>query len=175
MFRGVLIITYFLAYLSYRKFTGESILEFTDRFRTDLDCLEYLAELNWKEGFECVKCNHGKFTIRKKNFARDCNACHHIESAIVDIIFHRVRFGLRKAFTIVFEMSATTKSLSTRQMAKRLKIIRTTATNFIKKVRISMTSSASNPMIGQVFVDEFVFVGKEDLKQGRSNNSKKRS
>ena len=60
------------------------------------------------------------------------------------------------------------------QMAKRLKISRTTATNFIKKVRVSMKSSASQPMIGQVFVDEFVFGGKEDLKQGRSNDSKKK-
>ena len=156
------------------KFIGQSILEFTDRFRTDLDCMEYLAEIKWKNGFKCVKCNHLKFTVRKKNFARDCNSCHHIESPIVGTMFHRVRFGLRKAFTIAFELSATTKGISTKQMAIRLKISRTTATNFIKKVRISMASSESMPMIGQVFVDEFVFGGKEDLKQGRSNDSKKK-
>lgn len=156
------------------KFIGQSILEFTDRFKTDLDCMEYLAEIKWENGFKCVKCNHPKFTIRKKNFARDCNLCHHIESPIVDTMFHRVRFGLRKAFTIAFELSATTKGISTKQMANRLKISRTTATNFIKKVRISMASSESKPMIGQVFVDEFVFGGKEDLKQGRSNDSKKK-
>ena len=69
---------------------------------------------------------------------------------------------------------STTKSMSTSQMAKRLKISRTTATTFIKKVRISMSSSASQPMIGKVFVDEFVFGVKEDLKQGRSNDSKKK-
>ena len=156
------------------KFIGQSILEFTDRFRTDLDCMEYLAEIKWKNGFKCVKCNHLKFTVRKKNFARDCNSCHHIESPIVGTMFNRVRFGLRKAFTIAFELSATTKGISTKQMAIRLKISRTTATNFIKKVRISMASSESMPMIGQVFVDEFVFGGKEDLKQGRSNDSKKK-
>ena len=38
-----------------------------------------------------------------------------------------------------------------------------------------MASRASLPMIGQVFVDKFVFGGKEDFKQGRSNDSKKRS
>ena len=103
------------------KFIGESILEFTDKLKTDLDCSEYLAEIKWKAGFKCVKCNHTKFTIRKKNFARDCNVCHHIESPIVDTIFHKVRFGLRKAFTIVFEMSAITKGFSTKQIAKRLK------------------------------------------------------
>ena len=37
-----------------------------------------------------------------------------------------------------------------------------------------MAISATQPMIGQVFVDEFVFGGKEDLKQGRSNDSKKK-
>lgn len=49
------------------------------------------------------------------------------------------------------------------------------ACNFIKKNRISMASSASQPMIDQIFVDEFVFVGKENLKQRRSDDSKKRS
>ena len=67
-------------------------------------------------------------------------------------MFHRVRFGLRKAFTIAFELSATTKGISTKQMANRLKISRTKATNFIKKVRISMASSESKPMIGQVLL-----------------------
>ena len=37
-----------------------------------------------------------------------------------------------------------------------------------------MASCATEPMIGQVFVDEFVFGGKEDLKQERSNDSKKK-
>ena len=89
-------------------------------------------------------------------------------------MFHSVRFGLKNAFTIAFELNATTKEISTKQIANRLKISRTTATNFIKKVRISMASSESKPIIGQVFVDEFVFGGKEDLKQGRSNDSKKK-
>ena len=48
------------------KFTGESILEFTDKFKTDLDCLEYLAEIKWNEGFKCVKYNHSKLTIHKR-------------------------------------------------------------------------------------------------------------
>jgi transposase len=156
------------------KFAGESILKFTDSFKNDLDCLEYLASKKWSKGFKCSKCNHTKFTIRKKNFARDCNLCHHIESPTANTIFHRVRFGLRKAFVIIFEMTATTKSLSAKQMAKRVNVSRTTTTTFMKKVRISMKSSELSPMAGDVYVDEFVFGGKEDLKPGRSNNSKKK-
>jgi len=89
-------------------------------------------------------------------------------------VFHKVKFGIRKAFGIVFEMSATTKSLSSSQMAKRFSISRPTAWLFMHKVRIAMKSSELNPIVGTVYVDEFVYGGKEDLKQGRSNDSKKK-
>ena len=37
-----------------------------------------------------------------------------------------------------------------------------------------MKSSESQPMTGDVIVDEFVFGGRENLKQGRSTDSKKK-
>jgi len=155
-------------------FKGESIITFFDTFKTDMDCLEYLAEKKWESGFTCKKCKHTKYTIRKKNFARDCNKCHHIESPTADTLFHKVKFGLRKAFGICFEMSATTKSISANQMSKRYEIRYITAWLFMQKVRTAMKSSENTPMTGDVIVEEFVFGGKEDLKQGRSNDSKKK-
>lgn len=156
------------------KFTGENILAFTDRFPDDHSCLAYLSEIKWSKGYKCKKCGHTKFTIRKKNLARDCNRCHHVESPTAGTRFHRVRFGVRKAFSIVFEMSATTKGLSSSQVAKRYEISRTTAWTFMHKVRIAMKSSKSQSLTGEVQVDEFVFGGKESLKQGRSTDSKKK-
>ena len=155
-------------------FKGESIIDFLDTFKTDKDCLKYLADTKWSEGFKCSKCGHDKHTIRKINFARDCNRCHHVESPTANTIFHRVRFGVRKAFGIVFEMSATTKSMSSSQMAKRYSISRPTAWLFMHKVRTAMKSSESQPIVGTVYVDEFVFGGREDLKQGRSKDAKKK-
>ena len=32
-------------------FKGKSLLEFTERFKTDLDCEEYLASLKWVDGY----------------------------------------------------------------------------------------------------------------------------
>jgi transposase-like protein len=155
-------------------FKGENILEFTDKFHDDKACLSYLADIKWLDGYKCTKCGHDKFTIRKKNLARDCNRCHHIESPTVNTLFHRVRFGIRKAFTIVFEMSATSKGLSSQQVAKRYSISPTTAWTFMHKVRKAMESSLEHPMDGDVHVDEFVYGGKEALKQGRSFDSKKK-
>lgn len=155
-------------------FIGEGILAYFDRFKTDLDCLKYLHEIKNKKDYKCVKCGHNKFTVRKKNFATDCNRCHHIESPTAGTLFHKVKFGLRKAFSIVFEMSATTKSMSSRQMSKRYEISYSAAWLFTHKVRNAMKSSELHPMVGTVIVDEFVFGGKEDLKQGRSKDSKKK-
>jgi len=36
-------------------FKGQSLLEFTKRFKTDLDCEEYLASLKWVDGYCCRK------------------------------------------------------------------------------------------------------------------------
>ena len=156
------------------KFKSESIIDFFDTYKTDKDCLLYLAKIKWTDGFTCKKCNHNKCTVRKSNYARDCNMCHHIESPTANTLFHKVKFGVRKAFTIVFEMSCATKSVSSSQMARRLNINRQTAWLFMHKVRIAMKSSELNPIVGHVLVDEFVYGGKEDLKQGRSNDSKKK-
>lgn len=156
------------------KFTGENILEFASRFPDDLACLQYMANHKWKDGFTCKKCGHTKFTIRKKNLARDCNRCHHIESPTAGTMFHKLRFGIRKAFMITFEMSASTKGLSSTQISKRYGICRTTAWTFMHKIRTTMQSSEKYPMKGNVQVDEFVFGGKESLKQGRSKDSKKK-
>ena len=46
-------------------FKGQSFLEFTERFETDLDCEEYLASLKWKDGYCCRKCGHTKYQVAK--------------------------------------------------------------------------------------------------------------
>lgn len=154
-------------------FTGEELIKFCGRFSTDEICLKYLAEIKWKKGFKCKKCGHEKFSLRK-NHERCCTLCKHIESPTSGTLFHKVKFGIQKAFMIVFEMSATTKGLSATQVSKRYGITRKTAWLFMHKVRKGMESSQSFPINGIVQVDEFVVGGKENNKQGRSYNCKKK-
>jgi hypothetical protein len=77
-------------------FKGQNLLEFSDRFKTDLNCKEYLAGIKWKNGFKCVKCNHGAAQVRR-DFSRTCNICGHTESATANTLFHKVKFGVREA------------------------------------------------------------------------------
>jgi transposase-like protein len=156
-----------------KKFKGENAIEFHRRFKTDLDCKAYLADLKWANGFTCLKCKHDRATVRKGH-SRCCTRCKHIESPSSGTLFHKVKFGLHKAFTIVFEMTATTKGLSAGQMGRRLGIKRQTAWLFMQKVRTGMGSSGRHPMEGPVVVDEFVIGGKETGRPGRSHDSKKK-
>lgn len=154
-------------------FHGQNLIEFAERFNSDESCIEYLAHIKWKDGFKCVKCGHTRSQVRR-NHSRTCNKCSHTESSTANTLFHKVKFGTRKAFFICFEMSTTTKSLSASYMGERFGVTEKTARLFMHKVREAMKSSGNHPMDGDVHVDEFVIGGKEEGKVGRSYNSKKK-
>lgn len=156
-----------------KLFKGQNLLEFAERFKTDENCKEYLANIKWKEGFICVKCGHTGSQVRK-DFSRTCNKCSHTETATANTLFHKVKFGVRKAFFICFEMSTTTKSLSASYMGVRYGVTEKTARLFMHKVREAMKSSGGHPIMGRAHIDEFVVGGKETGKVGRSYDSKKK-
>ena len=128
-------------------FKGENLIEFTERFKTDEDCKNYLADLKWSAGYVCRKCKHDKSSIRK-DFSRCCTRCKDVETPTANTLFHKVKFGIRKAFMIAFEMTASTKGMSDSQLAKRYGISRPTAWLFTKKIRIAMQSSQRIEMKG---------------------------
>ena len=53
-------------------FKGLYLLEFSERFKTDLDCKKYLSEIKSKDGFKCVECSHVPYQVCK-DFSRTCN------------------------------------------------------------------------------------------------------
>ena len=115
-------------------FKGQNLLEFSDRFKTDLDCKEYLSELKDKTTYKCLKCNDAGYQ-RKADFSLQCNVCNHKKSSTSNILFYKVKFDVRKAFFACFEMSTTTKSLSASYMSVHYGITEKTARLFMLKVR----------------------------------------
>lgn len=154
-------------------FKDQNLIEFAERFKSDQDCREYLSNIKWSKHYVCRKCSHTKSQIRK-DYARTCNICSDTESAMANTLFHKVKFGLRKAFFICFEMATTTKNLSASQMAVRFGVQEKTARMFMQKVREAMKSSEDFLMKGIVNVDEYVVGGYEEGKPGRSYDSFKK-
>ena len=154
-------------------YRGQNLIEFAIRFNSDEKCLEYLAHIKWSTGFKCKKCGHTAAQTRR-NYSRTCNKCSHTESATANTLFHKVKFGIRKAFFICFEMSTTTKSLSANYVAEHFGVTEKTARLFMHKIREAMKSSQTMPMDGNVHIDEFVIGGKEDGRPGRSYDTSKK-
>jgi predicted RNA-binding Zn-ribbon protein involved in translation (DUF1610 family)/transposase-like protein len=155
------------------QFTGQDILSFIEELPNDESCKAYLAKIKWQDGFTCSKCGHTK-GCKKAGYTYHCYSCHHVESATANTLFHKVKFGLQKAFCIVFEMSTSSKSISSIQMGKRFSIRQGTAWYFMQKIRRAMASSQKYPLSKLVHVDEFTVGGKEEGKQGRSYDTKKK-
>lgn len=81
-------------------------------------------------------------------------------------LFHKVKFDIYKAFSIVVKMSATTKSISAEQLAKTIGVNRKTALLFQQKIRLAICSCEKYPMNGQVEVDEAFIWQKEEIRGG---------
>jgi transposase-like protein len=154
-------------------FHDTSFIKFISRFKTEEDCLEYLYNLKFSNGFTCSKCNNTTSYKGVKPFTQVCRSCRHTESATSNTLFHKVKFGLKNAFMIIYDMTATTKGMSARAIGVKYDIKKDSAWLFMKKVRTSMASSTNHPMIGKVYVDEFVLGGYEKGAVGRKTNSKK--
>ena len=158
-------------------FKGLSLIQFSDRFKTTNDCLEFLAYHKWKSGFICMKCSNTKYWKAnwKKPLNRVCSNCRHNHSPTAGTLFHLLRFDLRVAFFILFECSTTTKSMSSSMIAKRFNINPKTSWKFMHKIRSAMESSKNFPLEGKCEADEFYLGGKEESKTGRGAQKKKKA
>ena len=54
------------------------------------------------------KCGHKKYQVRK-DLSRTCNICGDTESPTAGTLFHRLKFGLRKAFFIFLSLNSIEK------------------------------------------------------------------
>jgi len=131
------------------QYYGVDIFSFAKRFPGEVQCKAYLSQYKWRNGFTCSKCGHQKEWKGPDQFTKVCAGCRHVESCTANTLFHKVKFGLVKAFMIVHEMASSTKNQSCRVMGRKYDIDKDTAWLFMQKVRDGM-GSATVPLQGKV-------------------------
>ena len=155
------------------RFKSLSIFEFQSKFPDDDACLSYLADLKWKEGYECPKCKNRKYGKGVDKYERQCTKCCYLESPTAGTLFHKVKFSLLKAFWIVYYISTNKKGIASTELSRKLDLRQKTCWLFKQKVMQAMKSSGKHPMLGKVEVDEFVVGQQEEGVVGRKNKDKK--
>lgn len=155
------------------NFVGVNSIKFNQKFKTDDDCLSYLASIKWEEGYSCKKCKASKFCVGKKMHNRRCIKCRYDESPTAGTMFDKVKFSLLKAFHIAFKISTKKKGMSSLELGQEFELRQKTCWEFKWKVQQAMASSLKYPLTGIVHVDEFMVGGPEEQKRGRNKGSKK--
>lgn len=154
-------------------FRGVNSIKFNQRFKDDNDCLEYLAEVKWQNGYKCKRCENDKFGNGKHIHNRRCTKCRYDESPTVGTMFEKLKFSILIAFHIVFKISTKKKGMSSLELSHEFELRQMTCWSFKQKVQQVMESSLKSPLTGLVHVDEFVIGGPEEGKKGRSKGLKK--
>ena len=150
-----------------------SLFEFQDRFKTSEDCLIYLSNLKWKDGFVCKKWGHTHSCAANAPHSRQCTFCRYVASPTAQTLFHQLKFDLLKAFYIVYFVSTNKKGITSTELSPKLNLRQKTCWSFKRKVIKAMKSSGNHPITGKVEVDETVFGGQQTRVKGRDNKNKK--
>jgi transposase-like protein len=154
------------------RFEGQNEIDFLNRFSDKDACNAYLAHYKWKDGFVCHFCGCKEEYKCNRPHHKRCKNCQKQISPTMNTLFHKVKFGIEKAFYVILKMSGTTKSISAEQLSKSIGVNRKTALLFQQKVRIAMQSSELYPLDGQVEVDEAFIGQKEEGYPGRGAEQK---
>jgi transposase-like protein len=154
-------------------FVGMNSIKFNDYFQTDEDCLKYISEIKWEQGYTCKRCQNGKYIKGKKPFSRRCLKCKYDESPTAGTMFDKVKFSPLIAFHIVFKIVTKKKGMSTLELSREFELRQKTCWGFKWKIQQAMASSFTNPLQGTVHVDEFFVGGPEEQKRGRTKGDKK--
>ena len=154
-------------------FRGLNSIKFNQRFKDDNDCLEYLAEVKWQNGYKCKRCENDKFGNGKHIYNRRCTKCRYDESPTAGTMFEKLKFSILIAFHIVFKISTKKKGMSSLELSNEFELRQMTCWSFKQKLQQAMKSSLKSQLSGLVHVDEFVIGGPEEGKKGRSKGLKK--
>jgi len=146
---------------------------FNERFGSKKDCYQHLAELKWGEGYSCKRCNCSGYIKGKQPYSRRCRGCGYDESTTTGTLFHKLKFGIDKAFGMLYEISTSRKGANSVWLAERFGVQQNTAWLFRQKVQKAMESSGNHPLEEEVHVDEFEIGTPKQGQQGRAHSETK--
>ena len=114
-----------------------------------------------------------KYIKGKQPSSRRCRQCGYDESTTSGTLFHKLKFGIDKAFEMLYEIATSKKGANSIWLAEHFGVNQKTAWAFRQKVQSAMKSSEQYPLEGEVHVDEFEIGTPQKGEQGRSKSEKK--
>jgi len=153
-------------------FSGIAVHEFMEKFSSNESCYDYLAQLKWQNGYSCRHCAGHRYGKGRLPSSRRCQTCGYDESATATTLFHKLKFEIKKAFWIVYQVISQKQGVSAMQLSRDLDLRKNTAWAFKRKVQEMMQSSENHALTGNIEVDETYIGGYDEGEKGRSLEEK---
>ena len=103
-------------------FRGVNSIKFNQRFKDNKDCLEYLSQIKWEDGFICKRCQNDKFCNGKNTYNRRCTKCRYDESPTARTILEKLKFPILIVFHIAFKISTKKKGMSSLELSSEFEL-----------------------------------------------------
>ena len=147
-------------------------IEFEKMFTTEEQCLDYLKELRFSNGYACRKCQHSEYWYNKRGILV-CKSCKDELSITSGTIFHKSKLPLVIVFRALWWMVAQKNGVSAVGLQRVLGIgSYRTAWAWLHKFRRLMVFPDRNKLSGKIEVDETLVGGKKAGKRGRGAEGK---
>lgn len=146
-------------------------LELEDRFRSEADCLDFLARLRWPNGFVCPRCEAaGGWLASRGRWI--CASCRYQASVLAGTVFQDTHKPLRTWFRAVWHITSQKSGASAVSLQKELGLgSYQTAWTWLHKLRRAMVRPGRDQLLGRVEVDETI-IGGEAKGPGRKLDDK---
>jgi hypothetical protein len=123
------------------------IIDVTQEFETEEQCLAYLEAMRWPEGVRCVKCDHCKVSKFRSRSTKQADRrlyqclnpmCKHQFSATARTIFHNTHLPLNRWFLAIALVCNSKNGISAKQMERSLGVSYRTAWYLNHRIRVAM-------------------------------------
>ncbi|MCX2574085.1 7TMR-DISM family protein [Pedobacter sandarakinus] len=109
--------------------------EFNKIYPGKENCLQYIADLKWKEGYSCRKCQNAHFLSGQTPSSKRCTKCGYDESAIAYTLFQNSRIPINKALYMFFLVYNSKGTISSYKLSEILSIRQSTCWNYNSKMQ----------------------------------------
>ena len=140
----------------------KTLLEFEERFGTEVACREYLAACRWNGRPRCGRCDSDHVWSERGGTLYECAQCGHQTSLTSGTLFHGTRKPLRLWFRAIWEICVHRHGISAADLQRILGLgSYETAWAWAHRIRRAMVRENRDGLQGSVQVDETYVGGKK--------------
>ena len=146
----------------------KTVFEFQKQFSIEEECLKFLIQSRWPDGFICPRCgNTSYYWIATRNLLQ-CKKCGYQVSVIAGTVMHRSKMPLTIWFQAAYLVTTHTPGISATQLQRQLGLRNyETAFAMLHKLRAGMTRVGRTKLSGIVEADETYIGGRKVGPTGR--------